>query len=71
LSLAGTTWLWQGTFLDHMWTLNAPACKQLSPYGKTVGILFLVLSASLVAAGVGWFGHQLWGWRLAVVIIAT
>jgi hypothetical protein len=42
-----------------MRTWNAPACKQLSPYGKTVGILFLVLSASLVAAGLGWFGPAL------------
>ena len=69
--LAGTTLIWQGTFLDHMWTLNAPAYKQLSPLGKTVGIPFLVLSATLATAGVGWFGRRLWGWRLAVVVIAT
>jgi hypothetical protein len=70
-SLAGATLIWRGTLLDHMWTLNAPAYKQLSPLGKTVGIPFLVLSATLAAAGVGWFGRCLWGWRLAVVIIAT
>jgi hypothetical protein len=70
-SLAGTTLSWQGTVLDHVWTLNAPAYKQLSPLGKTIGIPFLVLSAALAAAGVGWFGRRLWGWRLAVVIIAT
>ena len=69
--LAGTTLIWQGTFLDHMWTLNAAAYEQLSPFGKTVGIPFLVLSASLAAAGCGWFGRRLWGWRLAVAIIAT
>ena len=69
--LAGATLIWQGTFLDHMWTLNAPAYKQLSPLGKTVGIPFLVLSATLATAGVGWFGRRLWGWRLAVVVIAT
>lgn len=70
-SLAGATLIWRGTLLDHIWTLNAPAYKQLSPLGKTVGIPFLVLSATLAAAGVGWFGRRLWGWRLAVVIIAT
>src|SRR5713101_8800095 len=69
--LAGTTLIWQGSFLDHMWTLNAPAYQQLSPFGKTVGIPFLVLSAALAGSGVSWFRRRLWGWRLAVVIIAT
>jgi hypothetical protein len=70
-SLAGTTLIWRGTLLDHMWVLNAPAYRQLAPLGKTVGVPFLVLSAALVAAGVGWFGRRLWAWRLAVIIIAT
>lgn len=69
--LAGTTLIWRGTFLDHVWVLNAPAYKQLAPLGKSVGVPFLVLSAALAAAGVGWFGRRLWGWRLVVVIIAT
>src|SRR5258707_5311869 len=51
--LAGTTLIFQGTLLDHMWTLNAPAYKQLSPFGKTVGIPFLVVSARLAAGGLG------------------
>ena len=70
-SLAGTALIWRGTFLDHMWVLNVPAYRQLAPFGKTVGVPFLVLSAALVAAGVGWFGRHLWGWRLAAAIIAT
>jgi len=69
--LAGTTLAWKSTVLDQMWVLNAPAYKQLSPYGRIVGIPFLVLSATLAAAGVGWFGRRLWGWKLAVVIIAS
>jgi hypothetical protein len=44
-SLAGTTLIWPGTLLDHMWVLNAPAYKQLAPFGKTVGVPFLVISA--------------------------
>jgi len=68
--LAGITLIWRGTILDHMWVLNAPAYRQLAPFGKAVGVPLLVLSAALAAAGTGWFGRRLWGWRLAVVIIA-
>lgn len=70
-SLAGTTLIWRETLLDRIWTLNAPAYKQLSAFGKTIGIPFLVLGLALVAAAAGWFRRLLWGWRLAVVIIAT
>jgi hypothetical protein len=68
-SLAATTLLWQGTALDRIWALNPTAYKQLAPMGDIVGILFLVLGAALVAAGIGWFRRRLWGWRLAVAII--
>jgi hypothetical protein len=47
------------------------AYKQLAPLGGTVGILFLLLGAALTTAGIGWFQRRLWGWRLAVVIIAV
>jgi hypothetical protein len=70
-SLAGTTLVWQGTILDRVWTINAPAYKRLAPLGKTVGIPFLLLGATLAAAGTGWFKRRVWGWRLAVAIIAT
>jgi hypothetical protein len=69
-SLAATTLLWRGTALDRLWDLNPIAYKQLAPLGGTVGILFLLLGAALTAAGIGWFRRRLWGWRLAVVIIA-
>jgi hypothetical protein len=70
-SLAATTLLWRGTVLDRVWALNPLAYQQLAPLGAAVGILFLVLGAALTAAGIGWFRHRIWGWRLAVVIIAT
>ena len=70
-SLAGTTLVWPGSILDRMWAINAPAYTRLAPYGKTVGIPFLMLGGTLVVAGVGWFRRSLWGWRLAVAIIAT
>ncbi|MGA2946705.1 MAG: hypothetical protein WBP65_10880 [Candidatus Sulfotelmatobacter sp.] len=69
-SLAATTLLWRGTPLDRVWALNPMAYKQLAPLGVTVGILFLLLGATLITAGIGWFRRSLWGWRLAVAIIA-
>ena len=69
--LAATTLLWRGTPLDRLWDLNPIAYKQLASLGGTVGILFLLLGAALTTAGIGWFRRRLWGWKLAVVIIAT
>jgi hypothetical protein len=69
--LATITLLSPGTLLDRLWVLNPIAYKRLAPLGSTVGILFLLLGAALTTAGVGWFRRRLWGWRLAVVIIAT
>ena len=68
--LAAITLLSPGTPLDELWVLNPIAYKRLAPLGRTVGILFLLLGAALATAGVGWFRRRLWGWRLAVVIIA-
>ena len=70
-SLAATTLLWRGTPLDRLWAFNPMAYKQLAPLGGTFGILFLLLGAALTTAAIGWFRRRLWGWRLAVAIIAT
>lgn len=70
-ALAGTTLIWRGTILDGVWKLNTTGYKQLAALGKSVGILFLLLSGSLVVAGTGWFRRRHWGWSLAVAIIAT
>jgi hypothetical protein len=70
-SLAGTTLVWRGTALDNMWALNPRAYKELAPFGRAVGIPFLLLSFALAVASIGWFKYRLWGWRLAVAIIAT
>jgi hypothetical protein len=70
-SLAAITLLLPGTPLDRAWGLNPTAHKQLSPLGSKVGIPFLLLAVLLVLSGVGWFRRRLWGWRLAVAIIAT
>ena len=70
-SLAGTALLWPGTPLDGMWALNASAFKQLVPFGRAIGVPFLVGSGwpSLLR---GWDGSdsERWGWKLAVAIIA-
>jgi len=48
-ALSGTTLVWRGTFLDRMWAINAPAYRRLAPFGKTVGIPFLLLGTTLEA----------------------
>lgn len=70
-ALAGTTLVWPGTSLDRVWALNKGAHTQLSSAGRSVGSLFFLLSATLIAAAVGWFKHRLWGWRLAIGIISA
>jgi hypothetical protein len=70
-SLAAATLLRRGTILDRVWDLNPVAYKQLAPLGGKLGILFVLLGAALTTAGIGWFQHRLWGWRLTVAIIAT
>jgi hypothetical protein len=70
-SLAATTLLWRGTPLDRAWALNPRAYKQLAPLGATIGVLFLLLAATLTAAGIGWYRRRLWGWSLAVVILGA
>jgi hypothetical protein len=69
-SLAGTTLLWRGTVLERMWSLNPTARKQLMAFGGMAGVLFLLLGATLAVAGIGWFKRRLWGWWLAVFIMA-
>jgi len=69
-SLAAITLLWRGTSLDRIWSLNPVAYRQLAPLGRGVGGLFLLLGLALAAAGIGWFRRRLWGWSVAVAIIA-
>jgi hypothetical protein len=70
-SLAGTTLIWRGTVLDHIWALNPTGYKQLSPFGSKAGILFVLLGVVLATAGIGWLKRLLWAWRLAIAVIAT
>jgi hypothetical protein len=69
--LAGTTLLWRGTTLDRMWALNPTAYRKLAPLGGTVGPLFLLLSATMGVASVGWFKRRFLGWQLTVGVIST
>lgn len=70
-SLAGTTLLWPGTVLDRMWAYNPRAFKELAPFGRVMGIPFLLIGVALTVAGKGWFKRCLWAWRLTVLIIST
>jgi len=69
--LAGSTLIWPGTIFDRAWVLNATAYARLAPFGKRIGIPFLLLGTILAVAGTGWFRRRVWGWRLAVAVIAT
>lgn len=68
--LAGTSLAWRGTALDRIWAVNPRAYKDLAPFGKAVGIPFLLLGVTLAITGIGWLRHRLWGWWLAAAIIA-
>ena len=68
--LAGITLVFRGTILDHIWSLNPAAHAQLVPLGMPVGILFLLLAVALAVAATGWLLRRVWGWALAVTIIA-
>ena len=70
-TLAGTTLACPGTAVDRIWDLNPRAYRELAPYGRMVGIPFLLLGATMAVTVVGWFKRRQWGWRLAVGIIAT
>lgn len=69
--LAGVTLVWPGTGLDSIWQLNPRAYRQLAPLGRLVGISFLFLSIMMATAVTGWFKRRIWGWWLAVGILAT
>ena len=57
--------------LDHIWSLNPRAYRQLAPLGKKAGILMLVVAGALSVAGIGWFHRRQWAWSLSVAIIGT
>lgn len=69
--LAATLLLLPGTFLDHLWLLNPTAQRQLTAVGNRAGLLFVLLSFILAAAGIGWFKSRRWAWVLAVIILAV
>lgn len=69
--LAGVTLSWPGSVLDAIWRLNPNAYRQLVPLGRLVGIAFLFLAMTMAVAGIGWFKRKVWGWWLAVGILAT
>ena len=70
-ALAGITFTWRGTALDKIWALNPEAYRQMAPMGRSVGVLFLLLSATMAVAATGWFRRRIWGYWLAVIIILT
>jgi hypothetical protein len=70
-AFAGSTLLWPGPIGDRVWTLNPAAHAQLVPMGRKIGVAFLLLSLTMLTAGIGWFRQNVWGWRLAIVVIGV
>jgi hypothetical protein len=68
---AGMTLVFPGTSLDRLWVLNPRAHHELSAFGRWTGISFFLLACALALTTLGWFKRRLWGWRLAVVIVAS
>jgi hypothetical protein len=67
---AAITLLKPGTTLDRLWALNKTGHAELASLGKSAGLGFMVLSALMCAASVGWFRRRHWGWALGTTIIA-
>jgi hypothetical protein len=70
-AFAGTTLIWQHTFLARAWGLNPHAWRMLAPIGNIAGPLFLAFSALLLTTAILWFRRHLCGWRLAIAILLT
>jgi hypothetical protein len=70
-AFAGTTLIWQNTFLPRVWRLNPEAWRMLAPIGNLAGPLFLAFSALLLTTAILWFRRHLWGWRLGIAILLT
>ena len=68
---AAITLFHPGTALDRLWSLNSAAHRELLSFREAAGVLFLLLAGLLAAAGLGWFGRRMWGWRLAVFVVCT
>ena len=68
---AGITLLHPGTALDHLWSLNPSAHRELLIFRKPAGVLFLMLAAVAALTGLGWFRQRIWAWRLAVLGICA
>ena len=70
-SLAAFTLLWRGTALDGVWAFNPSAYKRTYASRRFSWDSLPATRCNPTVAGIGWFRHRLWGWRLAIAIIAT
>lgn len=69
-TLAGTTLVHPGTPLDRLWALNPRAFAELAPLRPWIGVPFLLLAAAMAWVAWAWFTRSLWGWRMAVILMA-
>src|SRR6185369_2992489 len=70
-SLAGSSLVWPGSFLEPLWQLNPRAYGELAPFGRWIGIPFLLLAVTMACTAAGWFQRRRWAWWLVVGIITA
>ncbi len=70
-ALAGLTLTFPGTTFDRAWNLNLIAYHRMAPFGRVIGIPFLIFSGILCAVAVGWLKRCHWAWMLTVFVIAA
>ena len=58
--IAGTSLMRPGTALDRMWALNPRAYHELSPLGRSAGLLFLLLALALALSGTAIITAHIW-----------
>lgn len=68
---AGMTLEFPGSPWDRLWALNPRAHHELSAFGRWTGIPFLLLACALALTTFGWFKRRVWGWGLAVLLVAS
>jgi hypothetical protein len=67
-AFAATLLIHPGTVLDHAWSLNPEAHRELGRFGKPVGLVFLLLGLILGTTAVGWLRRKYWAWLLTTTV---
>jgi hypothetical protein len=70
-AITGASLALPGTFLDRVWRVNRRAYAEFEVFGKTAGVLLLMLSIATCAAGRGLLQGKNWARWFAIAIFAV